>query len=326
MSKDLKIGTSGWNYPTGPAKWTGIFYPPTRGRAKDFDELSFYATYFDFVEINNTFYGMPNPEVTAKWAARVPRGFEFAVKVNQRFTHPRMFREAVARTLRPQLGAEDLPTSALDALVTANQADIDDFRKGIEPLADAGKLGPLLIQFPASFRATHEARAHVSMLFRAFRDYALVVELRHRSWSDDATRTRSFLNASHVALAWIDEPKFKDSIRQQWEAPDRAALVYIRLHGRNAKDWWRGDKDTRYAYLYAKEELEPVASALKAAPRTAKKYAAFNNHPNARSVVNAAQLKAMLDDLRPHDYPETLIERYPQVQEVLRPTVVRVSS
>src|SRR5438552_5183425 len=112
-SAELRIGTSGWNYPSGKGTWNGIFYPPSRGRAKGFDELSFYAEHFDTVEVNSTFYGQPRPEVTRAWAARTPPRFEFSVKLYQKFTHPRMFKERLAGSL-PE-GAEN-ETALLDAL------------------------------------------------------------------------------------------------------------------------------------------------------------------------------------------------------------------
>jgi uncharacterized protein YecE (DUF72 family) len=76
---NLRIGTSGWNYPSGRGTWNGVFYPPVRGRAKTFDELSFYAEHFDTVEVNSTFYGQPRPAVSRTWAERTPAGFEFSV-------------------------------------------------------------------------------------------------------------------------------------------------------------------------------------------------------------------------------------------------------
>jgi uncharacterized protein YecE (DUF72 family) len=92
---NLRIGTAGWNYPSGRGTWNGVFYPPRRGRPKRFDELSFYAQHFDTVEVNSTFYGQPRAAVTSGWASRTPPGFEFAVKLYQKFTHPRMFKERI---------------------------------------------------------------------------------------------------------------------------------------------------------------------------------------------------------------------------------------
>src|ERR1700745_2319738 len=95
---DLRIGTSGWNYPSGKGTWNGVFYPPSRGRAKTFDELRFYAEHFNTVEVNSTFYGMPRAEVTRTWADRTDQGFDFSLKLYQKFTHPKMFKESALKT------------------------------------------------------------------------------------------------------------------------------------------------------------------------------------------------------------------------------------
>src|SRR5688572_5660806 len=144
----LRIGTSGWSYPSGKGTWNGLFYPATRSKRRgtaDFDELRFYAGHFDIVEVNSTFYGQPRPEAAKSWVQRTPRGFEFSLKLYQKFTHPKMFREA-ALTRAP--GSEG---ALLDLLSQVTQSDIDEYRAGIEPLANAGRLGALLAQFPASF-------------------------------------------------------------------------------------------------------------------------------------------------------------------------------
>src|SRR5688572_18985463 len=122
----LRIGTSGWSSPSGSGNWNGLFYPASRSK-KDgthgFDELRFYAQHFDTVEVNTTFYGQPRAEITRGWAERTPTGFEFSLKLYQKFTHPRMFREAAQKA------------------ATVTSSDIDDYRRGVEPLASAGKLG-----------------------------------------------------------------------------------------------------------------------------------------------------------------------------------------
>lgn len=287
----IRIGTSGWHYPAGAGTWNGTFYP--KPRPKGFDELAFYTDTFDFVEINSTFYGQPRPAIAAQWAARTPPAFEFAVKLYQQFTHPRMFRERVERSLMAQLGSADLPASAVNALVQANQADIDEFRRGIEPLAHAGKLGPLLAQFPASFHNDAASRAHLAALLRAFHGYAVCVELRHRSWNDAGID--ALLDSFGAAWVEIDEPKFKDSVLRS-AAPERAPLVYLRLHGRNAAAWWHhANKDDRYDYNYSTEELVPFAKTLARAKGRA--YAALNNHPRAQAVTNAKTLKQLVEEL-----------------------------
>src|SRR6478609_3657779 len=144
QSMELRIGTSGWSYPTGKGKWNGIFYPATRSKRQGtagFDELRFYAEHFNTVEVNSTFYGQPRREVCQGWNDRTPPDFEFSLKLYQKFTHPKMFREAAQKTA-PGAGG-----SLLDLLAEVTQSDIDDFRSAIEPLANAGKLGALLAQF-----------------------------------------------------------------------------------------------------------------------------------------------------------------------------------
>src|SRR5471032_2697568 len=140
-TSNLRIGTSGWNYPSGNGTWNGIFYPPSRRRPRGFDELAFYAEHFDTVEVNSTFYGQPRADVTRAWAARTPPRFEFSIKLYQKFTHPRMFRERLASGLPGDAAREP---ALVDALARPNEADIDAFRNGIEPLASSGRLGALL--------------------------------------------------------------------------------------------------------------------------------------------------------------------------------------
>src|ERR1043165_1255483 len=175
----LRIGTSGWSYPpsTGPGSWTGLFYPLAKT-----DELKFYSRCFNAVEINSTFYRPCAPKTAESWAKRTPDDFEFTVKVWQQFTHDNHEWTAT---------------------------EVEEFKAGIGPLAEAAKLGCLLFQFPASFRHTPGTMDQLKTILDAFEEFPKAVELRHSSWSD-AVPTLSSLGASP---AFIDEPKFKDSIR-----------------------------------------------------------------------------------------------------------------
>ena len=171
------------------------------------------------------------------------------------------------------------------------------YRRGIEPLAAAGKIGALLAQFPPSFKQTTEAQGYLDALLERFRDYPMAVELRHRSWSDDFASTLSLLNSHHAALTQIDEPKFKLSIRQN-QLPNISGFYYMRLHGRNAAQWWKHDKsEDRYNYLYPANELTPFAETADAARRLVKKfYLYFNNHFASKAVVNAVMIKSQLGE------------------------------
>jgi uncharacterized protein YecE (DUF72 family) len=316
----LRIGTSGWNYPSGRGTWNGVFYPPARGRAKGFDELAYYAEHFDTVEVNSTFYGQPRAEVTRNWAAKTPAGFEFSVKLYQKFTHPGMFKARLERTLLRDIPSETdaLRHAAVDELAVVNQADLDAFRRGIEPLADTGKLGALLAQFPASFKNGELEREYLQALLTAFSDYPTAVELRHRSWSDAVSDTLALLNTFQAAWVQIDEPKFRFSIRQNY-LPNVRGFYYLRLHGRNAKNWWRHSKsEDRYDYLYTADELKEFTEVADAAKTLVKKlYVYTNNHFSAKSIANAAMIKSQLGEPVEGEYPETFVERFPETRGVV---------
>jgi uncharacterized protein YecE (DUF72 family) len=319
----LRIGTSGWSYPTGPGKWNGIFYPATRSKkegTKDFDELRYYAEHFDTVEVNSTFYGQPRADVTRAWTERTPKAFEFSLKLYQKFTHPGMFKEAARARADATYGASSAQARdpLLDLLATVTQADIDDYRSGIEPLASSGRLGALLAQFPASFKDVPKSRDYLAQLLRAFADYPVAVELRHKSWSDALGDTLSLLNSFGAALVQIDEPKFKLSIRQNW-LPNVKTFYYVRLHGRNAAQWWHHEhRDDRYNYLYTAGELKEFSDTAGAAKELVKKsYLYTNNHFSAKSVVNAVMLKAQLGEPIEGEYPPELVERYPEIADLV---------
>lgn len=287
----LRIGTSGWSYPSGKGTWNGIFYPekPPKG----FDELRFYSERFHTVEINSTFYGQPRPNVSLTWVKRTPPGFEFAVKLYQKFTHP-------------NLAADKTPVSA---------ADVDAFKGGIEPLAAGDRLGPLLAQFPASFKDSPEAREYLQWLLTTFDDYDVAVELRHKTWSDSRDEVLRLLREFGAAWTQIDEPKFRLSIRQNL-APNVKDFYYLRLHGRNAEQWWKHAKsEDRYNYLYSEAELTPIAEAVRKAKAIVKKqYVYLNNHFAAKAVADAAVLRHMLDEPVETPVPAELVAHYPMLE------------
>jgi len=315
-TSDLRIGTSGWSYPSGKGTWNGVFYPPPRRRPKGFDELSFYAEHFNTVEVNNTFYAQPRPEITRGWARRTPTGFEFSVKLFQKFTHPRMFRERVARGLPEDARGDE---QAIASLAQPNDADLDAFRRGLDPLASAGRLGALLAQFPPSFKDDPPSREYLATLLRAFADYPVAVELRHKSWSDHIAETLTLLNGFKAAWVQIDEPKFQFSIRQNY-LPNVTGFYYMRLHGRNAAKWWRHDtSEDRYDYLYSADELKPFSETADAARQLVKKlYLYANNHFSAKSVANATMIKQQLGEPIEGDFPPEFAERYPELAGVIR--------
>ena len=311
---NLRIGTSGWNYPSGKGTWNGVFYPVPRARPKGFDELSFYAEHFNTVEVNSTFYGQPRAEVCRTWAERTPPGFEFSIKLYQKFTHPGMFKKRLTARLPDDRGGGGPDDELLAALAQPNQTDLDEFRAGIEPLAAAGRMGALLAQFPPSFKDMPASRDYLATLLRAFSEYPVAVELRHRSWSDAIGDTLALLNTFGAAWVQIDEPKFRFSIRQNY-LPNVQGFYYMRLHGRNVEKWWRHEKsEDRYDYLYSADELKEFSETADAARRLVKKaYLYTNNHFSAKSVANAAMIKQQLDEPIDGDYPPEFVARYPEL-------------
>ncbi|MGE3959784.1 MAG: DUF72 domain-containing protein [Vicinamibacterales bacterium] len=312
---ELRIGTSGWSYPSGRGTWNGIFYPPSRGRSKAFDELSFYAEHFDTVEVNSTFYGQPRATVSRSWAERTPAGFEFSIKLYQKFTHPKMYEASLRKSLHTPEGHAD----AIRALVEPSAADLDEFRRGIDPLASAGKLGAVLAQFPPSFKSGGAERDYLVRLLRALADYTVAVEVRHSSWSDAFADTLGILNDAGAAWVQIDEPKFRFSIRQN-RLPNVKGFYYMRLHGRNAAQWWSHEaSEDRYNYLYSADELQEFTETAAAAKQLVKKaYLYTNNHFSAKAVANAAMIKQQLGEPLPGEYPESFIKAYPALSGTVR--------
>ena len=222
-----------------------------------------------------------------------------------------MFKERLAG----QLPGEAAPEPALlDALARPNDADVDAFRRGIDPLASSGRLGALLAQFPASFKDSPASRDYLAGLLRAFAEYPIAVELRHQTWSDQIADTLTLLNAFGAAWVQIDEPKFRFSIRQNY-LPNVKGFYYMRLHGRNAEQWWRHDKaEDRYNYLYSAGELKEFTETADAARQLVKKlYLYTNNHFSAKSVANAAMIKQQLGEPIEGEYSAEFLARYPEV-------------
>ncbi len=284
--RDILIGPAGWSY----ADWRGRVYP--EGAGSKFDTLALIAKYFDAVEINSSFYHPPAPETARSWLRRIahnPR-FVFTAKLYRTFTHER------------------------------GKATADDekaFREGIDPLAEAGKLGAVLIQFPWSFKNDREERSYLTQLAERFKDYSLVVELRHESWNNP--RILQTLEDLGVGLCDIDQPLFANSIKPSAEVT--SSIGYIRLHGRNYQNWFREEADVveRYDYLYSRDELDPWVNRIKEVAQKAKQtFVITNNHARGQSLANAFEIMAQLEEERVPG-PAKLIETYPRLIESVEP-------
>jgi uncharacterized protein YecE (DUF72 family) len=281
--RPARVGVAGWSYPD----WEGLVYPKTRG----FDGLSYLATLFDTLEINSSFYRIPAARTTASWAKRVLPNpeFRFTLKLYKGFTHER----------------------------TATADDGRTLASALAPLTDAGVLGALLLQFPWSFKNDPESRDYLSATLERFARHPLVVEVRHASWNQGDFY--SFLAERGVGFCNVDQPLIGRSL-----APSERTtgpVGYVRLHGRNYRDWFRKDagRDARYDYLYSEEELDPWVEKISEVSGTASStYVIANNHFRGQAVVNALQIRSRIEN-RKVTAPASLLDRYPVLARCAEP-------
>jgi uncharacterized protein YecE (DUF72 family) len=261
----IRVGPAGWDYPD----WKGAVYP--RKPPKGFDPLPYLAGYFDTIEINSTFYRPARPDVAATWAERVSQNprFRFTSKLWRRFTHER-----------------DTAWTSEDVKVASGAFKV---------LKDCGRLGAVLLQFPWSFRRDASSEEWLRDLFKAFGEFPLVLEVRHETWN--SPEMLSDLTERGVGLVNVDQPLFKNSLKAS--SHSSSAVGYVRLHGRNYKEWFRKDagRDERYDYLYSEAELRPWVERIKeiaARPGTREVYAVTNNHRVGKAPANADMIAGML--------------------------------
>ena len=285
----IRVGVAGWSYPD----WEGIVYPAGRQRkATRFDPLAFLVGFFDTIEINSTFYRPPKRSTAASWVRRSESNadFRFTLKLYKSFTHER----------------------------TASRDDEKVVKDGLIPLVEAGKLGAVLLQFPWSFKNEPDSQSYLESLLVRFRDYPLVTEVRHSSW--DQPEFYEYLRGRGVGFCNIDQPRIGRSLGPSGLAT--GPVGYVRLHGRNYRDWFREDagRDARYDYLYTDEELDPwMEKVSRIAEDSAETYVITNNHFRGQAAVNALQINARLKK-RKMTAPASLIEAYPVLRTVANPS------
>jgi len=292
-ANQIFIGTAGFSYKD----WEGIVYPT--GIKKNQHPVQFLAQYFDCCEINTSFYGHIQPKTGKQWCnlvADVNPGFEFTAKLFRSFTHAP--------------GAVLQSTSA--ATLNPLEEDETNAKKGLDSIAIEDKLGALLIQFPISFKNADENRKYLENLIKRFRQYPLVVEVRHATW-DDPDILAQFA-AQGVGFCNIDQPRLGRAVRATEHAT--SPVAYVRLHGRNYKEWFQSDKrDDRYNYLYTPQQLEPWKEKIqRLAEKAQKTFAVTNNHYRGKAAANAIELKKMISG-RKVRAPKTLIEHYPELRD-----------
>ena len=283
IAPGIWIGTSGYSF----ADWVGSFYPPG---TKSNEFLGYYATQFDCVEVNSTYYGIPEPRVLANMEKKTPEGFRFIVKLNQAMTHE--------YSTDPALYAR--------------------FLRVLEPLKAAGKYHGLLAQFPWGFRRDERSKAHLERLRVLLPDEPLWVEFRHASWMHP--KLASWLGERSLGYCVVDEPALPGLVPPVTHVTNGSA--YVRFHGRNATHWWdtarlsrggvaagalgnapqakaRGDP-LRYDYNYSERELmEWVAKINELAKQAKQTYLFFNNCHAGQAARNAKLMEELLRRANP---------------------------
>ncbi|MFT7485167.1 MAG: hypothetical protein ACI9F9_001014 [Candidatus Paceibacteria bacterium] len=284
----IRIGTAGWSYPD----WDGIVYP--RPKPKGFHGLAHLAKFFNCVEINSSFYGMPTSSNAQRWLDLVADkpDFRFLAKLHQDFTH---------RSPRPSI---------------EHRRAVKDFRYGMEPLLQSGKFASLLAQFPVSFKATRANAQQLGVLIEDWKDTPFAVELRDRSWF--VPKGLDWLESKQVSLLHVDMPPAKDHPPAQFKAT--SAVGYLRMHGRNSETWFTKGvgRDDRYNYLYGPEEVDALAEQVQdMAGQYEEVYVITNNHFAGQAVANAIELQAKLAGA-PVTAPTSLLDHYPRLRSIAK--------
>jgi uncharacterized protein YecE (DUF72 family) len=286
MERQILIGVSGWSYPD----WRGVVYP--KGCK---DELRFLAALVDFLEVNVSFYRVPDPQRTASWVERVAElSTKFTAKLPQAVTHEGRIE---AETVR-------------------------GFAAAMTPLREAGRLTALLAQFSYRLEADAEAFAHLRAIERAFGEIApLVLEVRHRSWRARDAQTRAA--ESGFRLVHLDWPGMQSGFVSPFEdLPQPPGPTYLRLHGRNTRAWFdkQAGRDATYDWLYGPaqvDELETRIGRLAQLAATGPVLVAANNHFRGQAPKVALELLARVHRA-PVEVPPTLIRAFPDLAPIAR--------
>jgi uncharacterized protein YecE (DUF72 family) len=255
---ELLIGTSGYDYP----EWKGIFYPETTKRSAF---LSYYATQFNSLELNGTYYKMPTPLQMQNMITRTSGKVKFTVKAFHGLTH-----------------APDK---------SQFQSLLSQFKKALEPLQRASLLLCALFQFPESFHYEKDERLYLDQLLKETSDFPVVVEMRNSKWQNEQVYTT--LRQRHIGWCIADNPALKNLPALDYVIT--GPIAYLRFHGRNSAMWYKGDNVSRYDYLYTDNELQSFVDPIKYLLQHALIVQLFfNNHAKSQATINAKKIELLL--------------------------------
>jgi len=297
MSARILIGSCSWADKTlTDSGW----YPPSAKSPED--RLRFYAEQFPIVEVDSSYYAIPQERHAEAWVERTPPDFVFDIKAYAPFTGHAAATKALAKDLREALPPEiqekanfyykDLPPEIGDEIWRR-------FNETLLPLDSAGKLGTILFQFPPWFGPRADNREHILDAKERLGQYTMAVEFRNAMWmaeERDRQRTLKFLADNDLPYVCVDEPQgFKSSVPPVTAVTAQTAL--LRMHGHNNEMWTKRAKTAaeRFDYLYGEDELREWVPRVRDLAGDAREvHVLMNNCHRDYSVRNARQIGEML--------------------------------
>ena len=301
MSRRARVGICAWADPA--LIETGTFYPRKSMSAEA--RLRHYASVFDVVEVNSSYYAIPDVRNSQRWVERTPEGFIFHVKAYSLMTGHNPRAETVPADLvallpkspqRTRRGEIDATSFSPEAVNRAFQL----FRAAVGPIAESGKLGYVLFQFAPWVHFDTARLDYLASLPARLPGWTLAIEFRHRSWlPEHIDETLRALSEARLAHVIVDAPPGGHAIPRITTATSPTAV--FRLHGRNAEGWLRqlrGEEPTvreKYDYLYSEGELRALLPEIEAiSAETEDVFISFNNNNRDYPVKNALMMKRLL--------------------------------
>jgi uncharacterized protein YecE (DUF72 family) len=284
------VGTSSWADPGFVEEW----YPPGMPAR---DRLPWYAERFDTVELNSSFYAIPERPTVARWAQVTPDGFTFNVKL-----HRLLSRHAASLESLPPEVRDKAKTNERGRVILKPELEADMIRRtveAVEPLEEAGKLGAFLLQLTPAFAPREHRLDELVSVIEGFAPRPVAVEFRHRGWvrEERAEETFAFLSDHDAAFVAVDAPPGDHvPIMPPVDAVTRDDLAYLRAHGRNTDGYLSGRSVAeRFGWVYTDEELEEIASRARAIAEHAEIVnVAFNNNRGRDAPDSARRFKELI--------------------------------
>jgi uncharacterized protein YecE (DUF72 family) len=271
----ILVGTASWSDPGFVERW----YPKKMPAG---ERLQWYAQHFQMVEVNSTFYSVPEPRMVERWCAATPDDFTFDVKLHQLFS----FHSTPAKLLPPDLQrrAETDARGRVKSTPDLQEALLKIFLRATSILRDSGKLGVFLLQLSPTFSPRKHELGELVQLIEMFSDYDLAIEFRNRDWAvgDQLQATMDFLQKHHAIFVNVDAPESDHFMVMPSDVEEvtNSNVAYLRLHGRNAKAYITGKTvATRFDYDYNENEIAEVAQRSRKLAREARElHVIFNNN------------------------------------------------